>query len=123
MANKICEECKMEFFYDPPVGYPDKRKYCKPCSDKKKTDWDNKDKAPVSGVPPEQVITIPVAQPAIMPDKTTTRDHKYDKDPVGLSVDLFIASLGDKVTLEPQDCEHIMKTCIDLVKYAQKEFN
>ena len=35
MKTINCAECKAEFNYEPPKGYPDKRKYCDPCDVKK----------------------------------------------------------------------------------------
>ena len=32
-----------EFEYEPPKGFPDKRKYCRACSEKKKQQWDERD--------------------------------------------------------------------------------
>jgi len=38
-ATRICDNCGKEFSYEPPVGYPDKRKYCDECSAIKKAEW------------------------------------------------------------------------------------
>ena len=46
MKVKNCEECNKEFEYEPPKGFPDKRKYCRVCSEKKKQQWDERD-API----------------------------------------------------------------------------
>ena len=43
MKVKNCEECNKEFEYEPPKGFPDKRKYCRACSEKKKQEWDERD--------------------------------------------------------------------------------
>lgn len=40
MAQRECEECKKVFTYQPPSGFPDKRKYCDECSAKKKAEWE-----------------------------------------------------------------------------------
>ena len=42
MAKRICEDCKKEFQYEPPTGYPDKRKYCDECSAIRKAKWEFK---------------------------------------------------------------------------------
>ncbi len=42
MKVKNCEECNLQFEYEPPAGYPDKRKYCHGCSEKKKATWQAK---------------------------------------------------------------------------------
>lgn len=46
MANKTCEQCKQNFEYNPPVGYPDKRKYCDKCSAERKASWEAKKAQP-----------------------------------------------------------------------------
>jgi hypothetical protein len=35
MAQRQCEMCKKVFEYNPPLNFPDKRKYCDDCSAKK----------------------------------------------------------------------------------------
>lgn len=40
---KNCAECGIEFKYEAPTNYPDKRKYCFRCSEEKKAQWENKD--------------------------------------------------------------------------------
>ncbi|MFC1736923.1 hypothetical protein ACFL1X_12470 [Candidatus Hydrogenedentota bacterium] len=42
MITKICPECNVQFSYEPPVGFPDKRKYCPDCSAGKKAEWEAK---------------------------------------------------------------------------------
>ena len=37
-----CAECNTDYTYEPVKGYPDKRKYCANCSEKKKATWDAK---------------------------------------------------------------------------------
>ena len=39
MKTINCAECNVEYTYEPVVGYPDKRKYCANCSEKKKLTW------------------------------------------------------------------------------------
>lgn len=39
-----CAECDIEFKYEVPTNYPDKRKYCFRCSEEKKARWADKDK-------------------------------------------------------------------------------
>ena len=41
-----CAECNVEYTYETPTGYPDKRKYCANCSEKKNQNWDNRGEAP-----------------------------------------------------------------------------
>ena len=41
--SKNCEECGLEFTYNAPENYPDRRKYCPTCSAAKKAQWENKD--------------------------------------------------------------------------------
>lgn len=40
MKRKKCEECGTEFEYEPNPNFPDKRKYCFSCSDKKKASYE-----------------------------------------------------------------------------------
>ena len=37
-----CGECGREFTYKVPENYPDRRKYCGACSEKRKADWEAK---------------------------------------------------------------------------------
>ena len=39
MKTINCAECKADFNYEPPKGYPDKRKYCDPCGVKRKEQY------------------------------------------------------------------------------------
>ena len=39
MKTINCAECEIEYSYEPPVGYPDKRKYCANCSEKNKASF------------------------------------------------------------------------------------
>ena len=52
MNTKNCEQCGNSFSYEPPVGYPDKRKYCDSCSQARKEAWEAKTK----NVPAQQTI-------------------------------------------------------------------
>ena len=40
MKTIICAECNTQYNYEPNPNYPDKRKYCANCSEKKKATWD-----------------------------------------------------------------------------------
>ena len=40
MKTIICAECNNEYSYEPNPNYPDKRKYCANCSEKRKAAWD-----------------------------------------------------------------------------------
>ena len=39
MKTINCAECGVDFQYEPPKGYPDKRKYCDPCGVKRKEQY------------------------------------------------------------------------------------
>ena len=39
MKTIDCAECNVEYTYEPPKGYPDKRKYCANCSEKKQASF------------------------------------------------------------------------------------
>ncbi len=43
-----CAECGDSFTYPVPTNYPDKRKYCMGCSERKKAQWEHKDETPVA---------------------------------------------------------------------------
>ena len=40
MKTINCAECNVEYTYEPAKGYPDNRKYCANCSEKKQATWD-----------------------------------------------------------------------------------
>ena len=40
MKTIKCAECNIEYTYEPAKGYPDNRKYCANCSEKKQATWD-----------------------------------------------------------------------------------
>ena len=42
MKTIVCAECNINYVYEPNPNYPDKRKYCANCSEKKKASWDSK---------------------------------------------------------------------------------
>ncbi len=47
MKTINCAECNIEYTYEPAKGYPDKRKYCANCSEKKKVTWEDRGEVPV----------------------------------------------------------------------------
>ena len=47
MKTINCAECKIEYSYEPPTKYPDKRKYCANCSEKKKASFEGAEVEPV----------------------------------------------------------------------------
>lgn len=49
MKTINCADCNVEYTYEPAKGYPDKRKYCANCSEKKKLTWEAKGEPTVSG--------------------------------------------------------------------------
>ncbi len=50
MITKICE-CGIRFEYEPPKNYPDNRKYCDKCADRKKAEWDARQNPTAQPVP------------------------------------------------------------------------
>ena len=109
-----CSECNVN-------DVPDwRQKYCDGCATKKANDYKNKEKQ----VPHDrETITGSVEVNAPKPTDEP-RDHKFDKDPVGLAVDIFIISLGkfEDGVLDIEGAKTVMKQCTDLVKQAIKEF-
>ena len=52
----------------------------------------------------------------------STRDHKYDKDPTGLAVEVFVAVIGMNPVSESKAIEELMNASINLVKQARDAF-
>jgi len=48
-----------------------------------------------------------------------TRDHKYDKDPTGLAIEIFNTIWDKDAGVNPTE---VMDVCIGLVKQAQEAF-
>ena len=59
MITKTCE-CGVVFEYEPPKNYPDNRKYCNKCADRKKAEWDAKQGQKVIV---EAQMPVPLPQP------------------------------------------------------------
>ena len=51
MKTINCAECNVEYSYEPNPNYPDKRKYCANCSEKKKASWDERTEPIAETVP------------------------------------------------------------------------
>lgn len=118
-VTKQCAACTAQFTYTPPVGFADNRKYCDPCSAQKKASYENRGVPVQTPVLSTGVVTVSNDGKTITNITTPeTRDHKFDKDPVGLAVELFVALESGS---EMSDKE-IMLSCIDLVKMAQGAF-
>ena len=62
--------------------------------------------------------------PAPKQTDTNVRDHRYDKDPVGLAVEVFNGMMSKLVEVKQPVIEAnvIMVSAIDLVKQAQEAF-
>lgn len=54
MITKNCEYCGKEFEYEPPAGYPDKRKYCNFCAKVKKEQYNANQQPPAAAAPSVQ---------------------------------------------------------------------
>ena len=46
MKTINCADCNVVYEYEPAKGYPDKRKYCSNCSEKKKQSWEGRPENP-----------------------------------------------------------------------------
>ena len=46
MKTINCADCNVVYEYEPAKGYPDKRKYCANCSEKKKQSWEGRPENP-----------------------------------------------------------------------------
>ena len=58
MKTINCAECNVEYSYEPNPNYPDKRKYCANCSEKKKVSWDQRSS-------PEAQEDVPKGEPLL----------------------------------------------------------
>ena len=145
----ICEECKVEYEYDYNKQYP--RKYCMVCSAKKKQEWEamqedvpQDPKPDQFGSPagteyvdpkpevvrPGEKSETPVRDRAerigLLPEKPKrgpVQRGAFDKDPVGLAVDIFCAMISDIKDTEGYSSSDVMARAIVLVKQAQKELS
>jgi hypothetical protein len=76
MATRVCEACGKTFEYEPPVGYPDKRKYCDECSAKRKAEWEAKKSGKVAqDVPKPQNQAVSKHDVVI---QRTEKPHSYE---------------------------------------------
>ena len=105
----ICEECETKYEYEYNPKYP--RKYCLDCSAKKKQDYED------NNIPTEKPVAVPNKDiPISIPNKNTTMYVSYAKD-------IVVAQLMTHKNLENTNIHVMMKTAIDLVKQAIKEFS
>lgn len=64
-----CAECEVKYTYTPNPNYPDKRKYCANCSEKKKAEWaqttngDAKPEIVKFNIDSTEVIPIKIGKP------------------------------------------------------------
>ncbi len=130
MTHGVCQECGAEFDYELKPGFP--RKYCVTCGDIKKQSYAAKQskKEFVDNIEvPYPEVEVPVEKPGMSildPDIRLTKiekvnGSKYDKDPVGLAVEVFCAirALNPE---ETHDNNSVMNGSIYLVKQAQEAF-
>ena len=70
MKTINCAECNVVYEYEPNPKYPDKRKYCANCSEKKKASWNEKKEE------------VPTASSSSETTTETTQESKngYQKD-------------------------------------------
>ena len=68
MISKNCAECNNIFQYEPPTNYPDKRKYCDPCSNKKAEEWNAK----------QGVQVVPKGTPVNLAEKPKVKAENGD---------------------------------------------
>ena len=114
----ICAECGKEYEYEYNPQFP--RKYCHECSAAKKASFTAGD------VPKQQTNTAqPVNAPIVKPGEVKKNGRNpYDKDPVGLAVDVFCAMMDKPASKEiGQDLMvECMEKAIELVKQAKEAF-
>ena len=80
MKTINCAECNVEYRYEPNPKYPDKRKYCANCSEKKKATWDAKEEPQIEIVPGTPFETVPMNEPVIVAPKGVYKapEKSYD---------------------------------------------
>ncbi|MEK7661921.1 MAG: hypothetical protein AAB355_00245 [Patescibacteria group bacterium] len=81
MTAKNCADCNRIFSYNPPVNYPDTRKYCDDCSAARKASYEAAQNKPKIMVP-QKPVTAPVQKPINTPVNKGTGDvapHKSDE--------------------------------------------
>lgn len=105
----ICQECGKQFEYVLKPGFP--RKYCFECSELKRATYEAKqpkDEDNIDHVPqkPGEV-------------RKSVKGSAYEKDPVGLAVELWCAMRENNNETDDKD---LMSKCIELVKQAKKAF-
>ena len=78
MKTINCAECKAEFSYEPPKGYPDKRKYCDPCGVKRKEQYNAAQASSEDAKPePAQEQEINYTKPKAEPVGVKPRDNGF----------------------------------------------
>jgi len=78
MAKRECEECKKVFEYEPPVGFPDKRKYCDECSKRRKAEYEAKKSGKVAETSPKtQIQGIPESRHDVVIQRTE-KPHSFE---------------------------------------------
>ena len=78
MAKRECEECKKVFEYEPPVGFPDKRKYCDECSKRRKAEYEAKKQGISSqNAPTSQIQAISEARHDVVIQRTE-KPHSFE---------------------------------------------
>ncbi len=92
-----CAECGMKYTYEPNPNYPDKRKYCANCSEKKKAQWAET----TNGV-----------------DKAI--DILMDEKPEIVKIDSKSETKGNGFHLTPEQCRsNALKSAIDWGKFSE----
>ena len=116
----ICEECKVEYENEYNPKFP--RKYCPECSAKKKAEFEGRtpevgDKIQAHGMAMGKT-EFPVVRPGepviakVENSVVKSLRGPYDKDPVGLAVELMCA-----------DKDMMAETAINIIKILQKELS
>ena len=108
-----CADCNAIFTYNETPGYP--RKYCPNCSSKRKADFNAK--APqIENQGVADAVNKNVA-------RSSVKGTAYEKDPVGLAVEVFSAICTDHKGADANSIMANMDLSIRLVKQAQEAFN
>lgn len=75
-------------------------------------------------IKPQEFGKLPHAYEVVEKQRKSVKDTRYEKDPVGLAVEVFGAMMGLYIKAEkPIDMNRLMDVATDLVKQAQKAFS
>lgn len=98
MIQKQCARCGALFSYEPPVGFPDKRKYCDVCGPIKKAEYEASKTQKVQPQAPGAQIA-PTSVPTPIPANTYKPDYFQSKkeEDAGKVASMLISYVKDLI--------------------------